>query len=113
MTQEVWRREEELSHTTLERSPEAPQTFLDEACGEDTELRRQVGMPASKGEHAGRLLGNPAFADATVTPGTRGSLLGCEFGMRRLDRDRAMIGEGIRARGIGCLLRIFAPRKTT
>lgn len=48
MKQELWRRAEELFHAALERSPQARQTFLDEACGEDTELRRQVGMLVPK-----------------------------------------------------------------
>jgi len=107
MKQALWRRTEEFFHAALERSPEVRQAFLDEACGEDTELRRQGGMIVSKDEHAGSFLGKPAFADVTATPGTRGSLVGDEFGTRHLDRDIAMIGKVIKARGIGWLYRYF------
>jgi len=57
MKQALWRRAEEFFHAALERSPEAGQAFLDEACGEDTELRRQGGMIVSKDEHAGKFPG--------------------------------------------------------
>jgi hypothetical protein len=113
MKQALWRRAEEFFHAGLERPPEARQAFLDEACGEDTELWRHVGMFVSKDEHAGSFLGKSAFADITAAPGTRGSLVGREFGNRHLDRDIAMIGKVIKARGIGWLLRIFPPRNIT
>ncbi len=113
MKQELWRWAEEFFHAAMERSREARQVFLDEACGEDNELRRQVGMIVSKYEHAGNFLGKPAFADVTATPGTRGSLAGRQFGTRYLDRDIAMIGQVIKDRGIGWLLWIFPPRNIT
>lgn len=113
MKQELWRRAGELFHVVLERSPEARQAFLNEACGEDTELRRQVGMLISKDEPAGSFLGKPAFAHVTVTPGTRGSLVGRKFGTRCLDKDIAMIGKAIKARRIDGLLPMFPPRNTT
>jgi eukaryotic-like serine/threonine-protein kinase len=55
MKQELWRRVEELFHAALERPPEARRAFLDEACGKDNELRRQVAMLISKDEHADSL----------------------------------------------------------
>ena len=42
MKQERWRQSEELFHAALERAPEERQAFLEQACGEDTELRHQV-----------------------------------------------------------------------
>ena len=54
--------------------PEARRSFLDEACGGDTELRRQVEMLVSLDENAGSLLEKPALADFTLTPAAGGSL---------------------------------------
>ena len=84
MERELWRRAEELFHAALERSPEDRRAFLDEACGEDTGLRRQVEMLVSKDEHAGSFLEKPALADVTATPGARGSLVGRQFGPYRI-----------------------------
>jgi serine/threonine-protein kinase len=53
MKQELWRKAEDLFHAALERPPEARRAFLDEACGEDTELRQQVKILVSKDEQAG------------------------------------------------------------
>jgi eukaryotic-like serine/threonine-protein kinase len=75
MKKDLWRRAEEIFHAALERSPEARRAFLDEACGEDTELRRQVEMLVSKDEQAGSFLEKPALADATAT-----SLAGKHYG---------------------------------
>ncbi|HEY6345760.1 MAG TPA: protein kinase [Bryobacteraceae bacterium] len=74
MKQEFWRRAEELFHAALERAPEARRSFLDEACGEDTELRRQVEMLVSEDEHAGSLLEKPVLADVPATLIAGGSL---------------------------------------
>ena len=63
MKQDLWRKAEELFHAALERPPEARRAFLDEACGEDTELRQQVEMLISKDEQAGSLLEKPVLAD--------------------------------------------------
>ena len=84
MKQEVWRRAEDLFHAALERSPEARPAFLDEACGEDSELRRQVEMLVSADEHGGSLLEKPVLAGVTATLGARGSLVGRECGSYRI-----------------------------
>ena len=84
MKQELWRRAEDLFHAALERSPEARRAFLDEACGEDTELRRQVEMLVSKDEHAGSFLEKPVLADVTATPDARGSLVDRQYGPYRI-----------------------------
>jgi eukaryotic-like serine/threonine-protein kinase len=84
MKKDLWRRAEELFHAALERSPETRRAFLDEACGEDAELRRQVEMLVSKDEHAGSLLEKPALADATATPVARGPLVGRQYGPYRI-----------------------------
>jgi len=84
MKQELWRRAEELFHAALERLPEARPAFLDEACGDDGELRRLVEMLVSTDERAGSLLDKPVLADVTGAPGARGSLVGRQFGTYRI-----------------------------
>jgi eukaryotic-like serine/threonine-protein kinase len=84
MKKDLWQRAEELFHTALEHSTEARRAFLDKACGEDAELRRQVETLLSQDEQAGSFLEKPALADATVTPSARGSLVGRQFGPYRI-----------------------------
>jgi serine/threonine protein kinase len=84
MKPEHWGRAEDLFHAALERSPEARRTFLDEACGDDTELRRQVEILVSKDEEAGSFLEEPVRADITGTLGARGSLVGRQYGSYRI-----------------------------
>ena len=64
MKKDRWQRAEELFHNALEHSPETRRTFLDKACGEDAELRRQVETLLSQDEQAGSFLEKPAFAGA-------------------------------------------------
>jgi serine/threonine protein kinase len=84
MKQELWRRVEQLFHAALERPPEARRAFLDEACGEDNELRQQVDVLISTDEHAGSVLEKPVLGDATVTLLAPGSLVGRQFGPYRV-----------------------------
>ena len=83
MNQELWRKVEDLFHAALERAPEARQSFLDSACNEDAELRRQVELLLSKEEQAGSFLEVPAMEDMTVTLAA-GPLLGRQFGPYRI-----------------------------
>ena len=80
MDQELWQRAEDLFHAALERSPDARPRFLDEACGEDTELRRQVGTLVSNAEQASSFLEESVFADLTRATEGRASLLGRQLG---------------------------------
>ncbi len=84
MKHELWRRPEHLFHAALERSPEARRAFLDEACGDDTELRRQVETLVSKDEQAGSFLERPVVTALTRTLGARASLVGRRFGPYRI-----------------------------
>ncbi len=84
MTQEPWRRAEELFHAALERSPEARRAFLDEACGQDNALRNQVEMLLSKDAHAGSFLEKPVLADVTAALAARGALVGRQYGPYRI-----------------------------
>ena len=71
MKKDLWMKAEELFHKALEQPPDTRRAFLDQACGEDTELRRQVEMLVLKDEHAGSFLEKPALADATADPAGR------------------------------------------
>ena len=84
MKQELWRRAEDLFHAALERSPEARAAFLDESCGGDAELRRQVEMLVSKDEQAGSFLERPVLAHISATLGARGALVGRQYGPYRI-----------------------------
>ena len=90
MERRLWRRAEELFHAALERSPETRRAFLDEACGEDAELRQYLQILVSADERAGSLLESPLLA-GIATPGTRGSLTGRQCGPYRI---LALLGAG-------------------
>ena len=80
MSQEHWRRVEELFHAGLERPREQRQAWLDRACSGDAALRRQVELLLSKEERAGSFLERPAIEDVAITSADGGSLLGRKFG---------------------------------
>jgi serine/threonine protein kinase len=84
MKQELWRRAEKLFHAALERPAEDRPAFLDEACSEDAELRRQVERLLSKDEQAGNFLEKPVLADVTETQGAAGSHSGRQYGPYRI-----------------------------
>ena len=84
MKQELWQRAEELFHAALERPSETRRAFLDEACGEDAELRRQVERLISKDEQAGSFLEKPVLADVTETQSAAGSHSGRQYGPYRI-----------------------------
>jgi len=84
MDQERWRRVEELFHAALERGPDARQAFLDDACGGDADLRRQVELLLAKEEEAGSFLETPAMRDTTATQTATGTAVGREFGPYRI-----------------------------
>ena len=84
LDQERWRRVEELFHAALERVPEARQSFLSEACKEDTEVLRQVELLLTKEEQAGSFLERPAIDDLTVTLDRPRGLPGRQFGPYRI-----------------------------
>jgi len=56
MTPERWQRIEALLDDALDREPSTRDAWLDEACGDDVELRRSVGELLSAGEKAGTFL---------------------------------------------------------
>lgn len=71
--QVLWRRAEDLFYAALERSPEDRGAFLDEACGDETELRQQVEQFVSNEELAGSFLEETVLAGVTDPVVTRRS----------------------------------------
>jgi eukaryotic-like serine/threonine-protein kinase len=88
MEKDIWLRVEEIFHAALERPQEARPSFLDEACGEDAELRRQVEILLSNDARAGSALEKPALAD------TRTSAADTAGTYRELQSDAAPIRIG-------------------
>jgi eukaryotic-like serine/threonine-protein kinase len=84
MTDDRWRRAEEIFHAAFEQPQEARASFLDAACGADDELRRQVGRLVSKDEEAGSFLETPALAGVADTGVARGGLVGRQLGRYRI-----------------------------
>jgi Protein kinase domain len=80
MDQELWRRVETIFHAALERAPEGREAFLDGACNQDTDVRRQVELLLSKAEQAGSFLEKTPLQDITVTLTAAQSLLGRQIG---------------------------------
>jgi serine/threonine-protein kinase len=56
ITPERWQRIEELLDGALDREPATRNAWLDEACGDDAELRRSVGALLDAGDEAGTFL---------------------------------------------------------
>lgn len=80
MDRERWRRAQLLFHSALEREPEVRSEFLDRACGDDSELRREVERLLTTDEELGSFLETPAIDYTTVTKTVTPSRLGREFG---------------------------------
>src|SRR5579863_7799233 len=85
MTAERWGRIEELYHAALEREPDSRRAFLEHACAQDEELRREVESLLDQDgldqEGAGKILNQPlgALAADLLTPGERcvpGAMIG-------------------------------------
>jgi eukaryotic-like serine/threonine-protein kinase len=91
VSQPNWQRVEALFHAASERAPESRPAFLDTACADDPELRRQVELLLSNERQAGNFLEIPALADPLAHLGTEQStatllapLLGRELGPYRI-----------------------------
>ena len=75
---------EELFHSALQRAPEARQAFLDQACGEDEDLRSQVQFLLTNEEQAGSFLERPLIDEATNTATRMSQMVGQQFGPYRV-----------------------------
>ena len=84
MKHERWRQVEELFHAALERAPEERQAFLEQACGEDTELRLQVEHLISIDQRAGSRLERPAIEEVIATQDADAPLEGTQVGPYRI-----------------------------
>jgi eukaryotic-like serine/threonine-protein kinase len=84
MTSDFWRRAEKLFHAALERTPKSREVFLEEACGEDAELRRHLDMLIRQDQEGSCSLEQPVFGDFTSMPAFRGSMVGRQFGPYRI-----------------------------
>ena len=90
MRHDVWRRAEELFHAVLERAPEERRAYLDKACSQDDELRREVERLVSNDAYKGSLLQRPLLNTAAILePG--GSWVGRELGQYTI---QSLIGAG-------------------
>jgi hypothetical protein len=76
MNKELWRQAEEIFHATLERPRESRSAFLNDACSENAELRRQVEILVSKDEQAESFLERPALADIKASPDGSAGMIG-------------------------------------
>lgn len=64
MTPDRWRRIDELFEAALDRDPAEREAFLDEACGDDSALRREVERLLEVDERAGDFIERPALTSA-------------------------------------------------
>jgi serine/threonine protein kinase len=80
MNPERWRQIEDLFHAALERTPEVRPVFLDGACREDAELRREVESLLAREPQAGSFLEVPALAE----PASGAKLIGRQLGPYRI-----------------------------
>src|SRR5262245_48271845 len=74
MTDERWRRVENLFHTALEREPGERGAFLDKACAGDRSLREDVENLIESFEEAGDFIEKP-IVDDSLSPKSRKSSL--------------------------------------
>src|SRR6266513_6250666 len=61
MKPERWQQLDELFHAVLERAPEARAAFLDDVCGGDQKLRKEVEALMAANEQAGSFIEKPAL----------------------------------------------------
>jgi len=59
-----WNQLETLFHKSLELEPEARSAFLDDSCGEDTELRKELDALLDEVDKSTNLLEQPVFEAA-------------------------------------------------
>src|SRR5215469_146773 len=77
MTPERWRQIEQLFHSALEHAPEHRSAFLDQACGQDADLRRRVEQLLSQRTSSAALFDKSLWESAAnqtrtiITPGTQ------------------------------------------
>ena len=97
MTPERWKQIERVFDVAVELPPERRDSYLDEACGGDGELRRQVEMLIRSHEEAESFIEEPAFAGVPGLADSSealASLIGRRIGSYRLVRELGRGGMG-------------------
>src|SRR5262245_32644302 len=61
---EQWQQVQELFHAALERDPAERSVFLDQACGDDDSLRREVARLVSAHETEDHFIDSPGYMAA-------------------------------------------------
>src|SRR5580704_6987172 len=89
-TPDRWQRIEALYHSALERDAASRAAFLDGACGNDGELRREVASLLTEAPTGQGLLGRPA-ADLLAVSATIALKPGTLLGPYQIE---ALIGQG-------------------
>ncbi len=90
MAPDRWQRIEALFHSALERDPVSRAAFLDGACGQDTELRREVESLLAEAATGQGLLDRPMTA-VLPEPGTIDLKQGTRLGAYQIE---GLIGHG-------------------
>ncbi len=93
MDAERWKQVNDLFQLTVERAPEERAAFLDEACNDDEDMRREVKSLLSSYEQAENFIEVPAFevAPELVTGARPGTSVGKLIGHYRIE---SLIGVG-------------------
>src|SRR2546422_10585624 len=93
MTGERWQEINDLFQLTTERSPDERAAFLEKACHDDKDLRREVESLIASHERAENFIESPAFevAPELLTNETPDALVGESIGRYRIE---SLIGTG-------------------
>src|SRR5215813_9799231 len=92
MRPEEWQRCVEIFSAALERQPEERAAFVDNACGEDESLRREVAMLIRSHEESSDFISTPALvAEPELLGDDRDALIGTHIGPYRVE---SVLGSG-------------------
>ena len=93
MDAQRWQQVKALLQQAIELDPEQRGAFLDAACGQDSQLRREIEELLEHDEEAGSLLNRPAVAPVEVTSDSKSVMGGTDkqIGPYKLLQE---IGEG-------------------
>jgi serine/threonine protein kinase/tetratricopeptide (TPR) repeat protein len=95
VTSRRWRLIEDVFHEAMERSPEGRLDYVDEACGGDAELRREVKSLLAHEPEFGRVLESVVIDAVRNLPSGSGQLAGMRIGPYELVREISRGGMGV------------------